>query len=262
MARPDLRFPFPADFARRLAGRRIETLGRRAKYLVAALDDGAALIMHLGMSGAFRVEGGEPVGTFHYERGKLAAHDHVRIVLPGYEIVYNDPRRFGFMTLGESATLAAHPFFAHLGMEPVAPALTPERLAAALAGKLTPLKAALLDQRIIAGLGNIYVCEALWRAKLSPRRTAGTLTRQDGGPTRRAVLLTEAILAVIAEAIEAGGSSLRDYVAADGSLGRFQHNFAVYGREGYPCPRVTCSGVIGRIVQSGRSTFSCPACQR
>ncbi|MEM8665299.1 MAG: bifunctional DNA-formamidopyrimidine glycosylase/DNA-(apurinic or apyrimidinic site) lyase [Pseudomonadota bacterium] len=262
LARADLRFPFPPGFARRLTGRRIETLGRRAKYLVAGLDDGAALIMHLGMSGAFRVAGSEPVGTYVHQKGKLAAHDHVRIVLPTAEIIYNDPRRFGFMTLADSATLDQHPYFAHLGMEPLAGALTPKRLAAALAGKQTPLKAALLDQRVIAGLGNIYVCEALWRAKLSPRRTAGTIVRRDGSPTRRAEHLTEAILAVIEEAIEAGGSSLRDYVAADGSLGRFQHAFAVYGREGDPCPRISCNGAIDRLVQSGRSTFFCPVCQR
>ncbi|MEM0906402.1 MAG: bifunctional DNA-formamidopyrimidine glycosylase/DNA-(apurinic or apyrimidinic site) lyase [Pseudomonadota bacterium] len=262
LARPDLRFPFPQNFAGRLKGRRILSLDRRAKYLLAHLDDGAALIMHLGMSGAFRVEGGEAMGVFHYQKGKTAAHDHVRMALSSAELIYNDPRRFGFMTLGETATLAAHPYFAHLGMEPLKGALTAERLAAAIDGKAAPLKAALLDQRVIAGLGNIYVCEALWRAKLSPRRQAGTIVRQTGAPTARAIALTEAILSVIEDAIKAGGSSLRDYVAADGSLGRFQHTFAAYGREDAPCPRPRCSGAITRIVQSNRSTFYCPRCQR
>ncbi|MBJ3777643.1 bifunctional DNA-formamidopyrimidine glycosylase/DNA-(apurinic or apyrimidinic site) lyase [Acuticoccus mangrovi] len=261
LARPDLRFPFPEHFAERLTGRRIERLGRRAKYLIATLDDGTALIAHLGMSGAFRVEG-ETVGQFVYPRGKSAAHDHVTIDLGTCRIVYNDPRRFGFMTLADAATLEAHPYFAHLGVEPMPGALTADGLAAALAGKMTPLKAALLDQHIIAGLGNIYVCEALWRARLSPRRMAGSIVRRDGTAGDRVSRLVAAILAVIEEAIAAGGSSLRDYVAADGSLGRFQHTFAVYGREGEPCARNSCSGVVTRIVQSGRSTFFCPTCQR
>jgi len=262
LARADLRFPFPDGFAARLRGRRVTRLGRRAKYLVAPLDDGASLIMHLGMSGAFRVAGDEPVGIFVHARGKLAAHDHVRFVLGGREVVYNDPRRFGFMTLTETARLAAHPHFCRLGIEPVAGELTAERLSAALAGRHTSLKAALLDQTVVAGLGNIYACEALWRARLSPRRLALTLARRDGGPTRRAAALAAAIVTVIAEAIEAGGSSLRDYVRADGSLGRFQHDFAVYGREDEPCARRECRGVVRRIVQSGRSTFLCPSCQR
>jgi formamidopyrimidine-DNA glycosylase len=272
LARADLRFPFPPRFAERLTGRRILSLGRRAKYLLAPLDDGTALIAHLGMSGAFRVEddalaaaaegGPAPIGRFVHPKGKIAAHDHVILTLGGTRIVYNDPRRFGFMDLGETAALQAHPFFAHLGMEPVAGSLTPDRLAAALKGKMTPLKSALLDQRVIAGLGNIYVCEALWRARLSPRRLAGSVVRKDGMAGQRVTRLAGAIVAVIAEAIEAGGSSLRDYVAADGSLGRFQHTFAVYGKEGEPCPRLTCPGTVARIVQTGRSTFFCPQCQR
>jgi formamidopyrimidine-DNA glycosylase len=262
LARADLRFPFPERFAARLAGRRILSLRRRAKYLVAPLDDGAALICHLGMSGAFRVEGGEVIGAFAHAKGKLAAHDHVVFSLGETRIVYNDPRRFGFMTIGETAHLESHPYFAHLGMEPIAGSLTPASLAAALAGKNTPLKAALLDQRVIAGLGNIYVCEALWRARLSPRRLAGTVPRKDGTAGERATRLAEAIVAVIGDAIDAGGSSLRDYVAADGSLGRFQHTFAVYGREDAPCQRPACRGTVTRIVQTGRSTFYCPACQR
>ncbi|MCF3935509.1 bifunctional DNA-formamidopyrimidine glycosylase/DNA-(apurinic or apyrimidinic site) lyase [Acuticoccus sp. M5D2P5] len=262
LARADLRFPFPERFAERLEGRRIDTLGRRAKYLVGALDDGTALIAHLGMSGAFRVEGGEPIGAMVFPRSKKAAHDHVTMALGERRIIYNDPRRFGFMTLAVTADLDAHPYFAHLGMEPMPGALTADRLAAALAGKAAPLKAALLDQRVIAGLGNIYVCEALWRARLSPKRLAGSIVRRDGSAGDRVARLTAAILSVIEEAILAGGSSLRDYVAADGSLGRFQHTFAVYGREGEPCPRPACDGVVKRIVQSGRSTFYCPQCQR
>ena len=262
LARADLRFPFPPGFAARLTGRRVERLGRRAKYLLAGLDGGTTLIAHLGMSGAFRVEGLLPPGQFVYPKGKIAAHDHVTLELDGATIIYNDPRRFGFMTLADTALLDQHPYFAHLGAEPVAGGVTAGSLAKALAGKKTPLKAALLDQRVIAGLGNIYVCEALWRAKLSPRRLAGTLVRQDGRPGAALVRLTAAIVTVIEEAIAAGGSSLRDYVAADGSLGRFQHTFAVYGREEDPCPRPACDGTVARIVQGGRSTFFCPQCQR
>lgn len=266
LARPDLRFPFPERFAERLTGRRVEALGRRAKYLVGTLDDGTALIAHLGMSGAFRVEGGdaagENIGAFAHPKGKIAAHDHVVLTLSDRRIIYNDPRRFGFMTLADAALLDQHPYFAHLGMEPVAGAMTPVALAAALAGKKTPLKAALLDQRVIAGLGNIYVCEALWRARLSPRRLAGSVVRRDGSAGERVTRLAAAVVAVIEEAIAAGGSSLRDYVAADGSLGRFQHAFAAYARQGDPCPRLSCRGVVVRIVQGGRSTFFCPVCQR
>ena len=262
LARGDLRFPFPDRFAERLSGRRVVSLDRRAKYLIAPLDDGTALIAHLGMSGAFRVEGRDVIGRFVHAKGKLAAHDHVMFAIGDTRIVYNDPRRFGFMILGETATLDAHPSFAGLGMEPLAGALTPDRLAAALAGKATSLKAALLDQRVVAGLGNIYVCEALWRARLSPRRLARSVPRRDGTAGERATRLAEAIITVVADAIAAGGSSLRDYVAADGSLGRFQHTFAVYGRQDTPCPRPQCRGVVRRIVQANRSTFFCPLCQR
>ncbi len=263
--RPDLRFPFPERFAERLAGRRVAALRRRAKYLLAELDDGATLLMHLGMSGSFRIEGGEPLAadSFHYERSKDAAHDHVVLHLRGgTRIVYNDPRRFGFMLLIGPEDLAAHPLLAALGLEPTGNELAAEALAQRFAGRAAPLKAILGDQTIIAGLGNIYVCEALWRAGLSPRRAAGTLVRGDGMPTARLVRLVEAVRAVIAEAIEAGGSSLRDYVQADGSLGYFQHRFAVYGREHEPCLKPACRGTIRRIVQSGRSTFYCPDCQR
>ena len=264
--RPDLRFPFPAGFADRLEGRTVASVARRAKYLLADLDDGVVLVMHLGMSGSFRVqtpEGTAAPGRFHHARGTRVAHDHVVLRLDDTtEIVYNDPRRFGYMTLVARAELAAHPLFGDLGVEPLGNALTPTYLAEAFAGRATSLKAALLDQRLIAGLGNIYACEALWRARLSPRRLAGAVARRDGTAGKRAALLADSIKAVLLDAIEAGGSSLRDYVRADGSLGTFQHAFAVYDREAEPCPRIDCSGAIRRIVQSGRSTFFCPVCQR
>jgi formamidopyrimidine-DNA glycosylase len=263
--RPDLRFPFPRNFRKRLTGRRVEGLRRRAKYLLGELDDGAVLLMHLGMSGSFRVEYADPVGqkAFNRARGKDEAHDHVVLHLrDGARIVYNDPRRFGFMLLLRRAELETHPLLAGLGLEPTGNALQPEALAPLFAGRTAPLKAVLSDQRVIAGLGNIYVSEALWRAGLSPRRAAGTLVRTNGQPTDRLEKLTEAVRAVIADAIEAGGSSLRDYVQATGELGLFQHRFAVYEREGESCLRPECRGTVRRIVQSGRSTYYCPVCQR
>lgn len=267
--RKDLRFPFPEAFAERLAGRRIVALGRRAKYLLADLDDGMVLIAHLGMSGSFRIEaenGGSMPGAFHHARSKDGRHDHVVFHLDGpagpVRVVYNDPRRFGFMDLAERTTLAEHPFLAALGVEPTGNALDPAHLAGRFAGKSAPLKAALLDQRLIAGLGNIYVCEALWRARLSPRRAAGSLVTKDGRPLPRLETLVEAIHAVIEDAIRAGGSSLRDHIRTDGTLGYFQHSFAVYDRAGKPCLRDGCGGTVRRILQAGRSTFHCPTCQR
>ncbi len=263
--RGDLRVPFPKRFAERLTGRRIEALTRRAKYLLAALDDGETLVMHLGMSGSFRIErGGEKlVRPFHDERPKLAAHDHVVFTLDdGARVVYNDPRRFGSMTLAPTLNLADHPLFRDLGVEPLSPEFDAGRLAALLAGVRAPLKSALLDQKRIAGLGNIYACEALHRARLSPLRQAGTLIDVHGAPTKAAKALVTAIREVLEEAIAAGGSTLRDHRRTDGELGYFQHAFAVYDREEAPCPRPRCRGTIARIVQSGRSTFYCPACQR
>jgi formamidopyrimidine-DNA glycosylase len=265
--RPDLRFPFPADFAGRLQGRRIEALARRAKYLLADLDDGTVLVMHLGMTGRFTVTlpsgPAEAPGVFHHETGGDAAHDHVVLHLSGgTRIVYNDARRFGFMTLVPRATLDDHPLFEGMGVEPLGNELDGAALARLFRGKAAPLKAALLDQRLVAGLGNIYVSEALHRAGLSPRRAAGTLARKGGGPTAAADRLAAEIKAVLAEAVEAGGSSLRDYAHTDGSLGYFQHAFRVYDREGEPCPRPGCRGVVRRLVQSGRSTFFCGVCQR
>jgi len=268
--RPDLRFPLPEKMGETLAGRRIEALGRRAKYLLVELDNGMVLGCHLGMSGSFRVEdedAAETPGVFHHERSKDSAHDHVVFHVVSADdrvrrIVYNDPRRFGFMFLTRRTELDDNPFLKGLGLEPTGNALDGAALAGMLAGRKTSLKAALLDQKAIAGLGNIYVCEALWRAGLSPKRMAGTLVRRDGTPTERCTRLAEAIRTVIADAIAAGGSSLRDYMHADGTLGYFQHSFRVYDREGEPCLRSGCSGTIRRIVQSGRSTFYCPACQK
>jgi formamidopyrimidine-DNA glycosylase len=254
--RKDLRFPFPPDFAGRLTGRTITALTRRAKYLLADLDDGQVLIAHLGMSGSFRVESELP-GGFHHERSRLSAHDHVVLTTDRHvEITYNDPRRFGFMLLVPRAELAEHPLIKSLGIEPLGNELSGAYLQTVFTKRAAPLKAALLDQKLIAGLGNIYVCEALFRAGLSPRRAARTL-----GPVR-AERLASAIRAVLEDAVEAGGSSLRDHAQTNGELGYFQHRFQVYDRTGQPCVRPGCQGMVRRIVQSGRSTFYCPACQK
>ncbi len=261
--RPDLRFPFPERFEERLTGRAVTALSRRAKYLVAELDSGEALIMHLGMSGRFRVErDGEAaqLGEFHHEHGGESVHDHVVFRLSnGATVTYNDARRFGFMDLVPTRDLAACRHFAGMGIEPLGNALSGGTIAELFRDKRTPLKAALLDQRLIAGLGNIYVCEALFRSGLDPRAPAGSLAGPDGTPTARAELLAGVIRDVLHEAIEAGGSTLRDHARTDGSLGYFQHTFRVYDREGEPCP--ACAAPVRRIVQSGRSTFYCEACQ-
>ena len=267
--RADLRFAFPADFAARLEGRQITSLGRRAKYLIADLDDGMVLTSHLGMSGSFRIEADEDgslkPGVFHHARSKDGKHDHVVFHVDGpagqARVIYNDPRRFGYMDLMARSALADHPWFKSLGVEPTGNSLDANELAGRLAGKKAPLKAALLDQRIIAGLGNIYVCEAMWRAQLSPVKPAGRLVRKSGKPTDALERLTQCIRTVIDEAIAAGGSSLRDHIRTDGTLGYFQHGFSVYDREGKTCPRPGCGDTVRRMVQSGRSTFYCPRCQ-
>ena len=260
--RADLRFPFPPDFVERLTGRCVMALARRAKYLLADIDSGDVLVMHLGMSGSFRIDSDTP-GMFHHDRSNLAAHDHVVFHLSnGATITYNDPRRFGFMLLETRAALADHKFFRDIGIEPLGNELDGALLARLFKGKAAPLKAALLDQTLIAGLGNIYVCEALHRAHLSPRRAAGALARKDGATSARADLLASCIRDVLEEAVAAGGSSLRDHRQTDGSLGYFQHNFRVYDREGEACTTPQCKGSIKRIVQSGRSTFFCGVCQR
>jgi formamidopyrimidine-DNA glycosylase len=254
LRRADLRFPFPEGFAARLAGRRVASLTRRAKYLIGELDDGAALVMHLGMSGSFRIDA---AGGFQSPRAKNPAHDHVVFHFDsGARVTYNDPRRFGFMLLERADALDAHPLFAKLGVEPLGGAMTAATLAEALRDRKAPLKAALLDQRVIAGLGNIYVCEALHRARLSPLRAAGRLA------PKSLERLSGAIRDVLGEAIRSGGSSLRDHRRTDGSLGYFQHSFRVYDREGAACPTRGCKGTIERVAQSGRSTFFCRACQK
>lgn len=264
--RPDLRFPFPDRFAARLKGVRVDALARRAKYLAAHLSSGDTLIMHLGMTGSFRIEQDEQAGIpgrFHYVRSKDHTHDHVIFHFNNaMRVTYNDPRRFGFMVMTEGAPFDAHPLIAHLGVEPLGNGLSAAYLNEAFKGRTSNLKAALMDQRIIAGLGNIYVCEALFRAGLSPRRKAGTLSRAKGAPSERLELLCATIRTVLDEALQAGGSTLRDYMHTDGSLGYFQHRFAVYDREGEPCATPGCTRTVSRIVQQGRSTFFCPSCQR
>ncbi|WP_315797174.1 bifunctional DNA-formamidopyrimidine glycosylase/DNA-(apurinic or apyrimidinic site) lyase [Bradyrhizobium sp. SZCCHNRI3043] len=264
--RGDLRFPFQPDFAKRLQGQTVRGLGRRAKYLLADLGSGDVLLMHLGMSGSFRVikpEHEETPGEFHTPRGKDSVHDHVVFHMSsGADIVFNDPRRFGFMKIIARGELEAEPHLKGLGPEPLGNEFDAAMLARACANKKTSLKAALLDQRVVAGLGNIYVCEALFRSHLSPRRLAATLATKKGEPTDHARRLVEAIHTVLNEAISAGGSSLRDHRQTSGELGYFQHSFQVYDREGESCRTDGCSGVVKRFVQNGRSTFWCPKCQK
>jgi formamidopyrimidine-DNA glycosylase len=263
--RGDLRTPFPSRFAERLTGRRVEALTRRAKYLVATLDGGETLVMHLGMSGSFRVEREAilVVPPLHHERPKLAAHDHVVFELDnGARIIFNDPRRFGAMDLVKSAGIETRAPFAGLGVEPLSAEFDAASLAAAFAGARAPIKTALLDQKRIAGLGNIYVVEALFRARISPLRPASILADAKDKPTAAARKLAPAIRAVLEEAVAAGGSTLRDHRQPDGELGYFQHSFAVYDREGAACPHRGCKGTIARIVQGARSTFYCATCQK
>jgi formamidopyrimidine-DNA glycosylase len=250
--RPDMRWPLPPGLAARLTGARVLGFRRRAKYILMRLSGGDSLLLHLGMSGRMVLT--QATG------GAAGLHEHVVLETDdGWRIGFVDPRRFGSADLVPTEAEDAHRLLAGLGPEPLDAAFTPAVLSAALAGKRTPAKAALLDQRVVAGLGNIYVCEALFRARISPRRLAASL------PGARAARLVAAIKATLTEAISAGGSSLRDYVQPDGELGYFQHAWKVYGREGAPCERCpgapACPGVA-RIVQSGRSTFHCPRTQR
>ena len=264
--RPDLRFPFPARFRDRLEGQTILSLGRRAKYLLIDLSSHEVLIMHLGMSGRFTIH--DPArkktpGMFHHETGGSDLHDHVVFHLEGgARIIYNDPRRFGFMDLVPREGLETCRHFKSMGLEPLGNELDGVRIRTLFEGKKAPLKAALLDQSLIAGLGNIYVCEALYRAGLSPRRRAGTLASSRGAMKEKADELAHIIRDVLTEAVDAGGSSLRDFAQTDGSLGYFQHRFRVYDREGETCLTKSCGGVVKRLVQSGRSTFFCPKCQK
>jgi len=264
--RPDLRFPFPDRFSERLEGAIVEGLDRRAKYLVARLSTSEALVMHLGMTGRFRVEEGGGVaepGSFYLEAGARPAHDHVVFHMEGgARVTYNDARRFGFMSLLPLSGLDQTAPFAGMGIEPLGSDLDGARLAALFAGRRAPLKAALLDQRLVAGLGNIYVCEALFRARLSPQAPAGSIATATGRPRDKAGALASAIRAVLEEAVAVGGSTLRDHAQVDGTAGAFQERFRVYDRSGEACVTPGCRGVVARVVQSGRSTFYCRDCQR
>lgn len=293
--RGDLRWPLPKDFVPRLEGCTVTGIGRRAKYLLADLSSGDVLLIHLGMSGSFHVfdernlrpdvratasreprrtpsfddlrsppqDEGSGLGNYYHERSQHAAHDHVVFHMSSHAIVtFNDPRRFGFMKIVPRQKLDAEPLLNRLGPEPLGNEFDAAMLARACKGKKTSLKAALSDQRVVAGLGNIYVCEALYRARLSPKRTASTIASKTDAPNQRAERLVEGIKAVLRDAIKAGGSSLRDHKRTDGELGMFQHHFSVYDREGEKCPTPGCRGKIKRIVQNGRSTFYCPSCQK
>lgn len=262
--RADLRWPLPDRFADRLQGRRVLDLARRSKYILAALDDGWTWLIHLGMTGRLAVGAldatAEAVGVFARDPGGgrlggLGPHDHVMLETAEHRLIYNDVRRFGAMDLAPTSEIASHKLLARLGPEPLSDGFDGAYLAARLAGRIFSLKSALMDQKIVAGLGNIYVCEALWRARLSPEKPAGQASR------RQLAMLSKAVKSVLEEAIESGGSSLRDYRQADGALGYFQHNFKVYGREQRPCPRRGCGGDVRRIQQQGRSSFFCPSCQ-
>ena len=262
--RADLRKPFPPRFAERLKGRKVLRLLRRAKYLLAELDSGETLVIHLGMSGRMRVYSGgrtRKLGQYVYDAAPEGAgqgkHDHVVFETDApARIVFNDHRRFGLMTLVATDRLNDDKLFKDIGVEPLSAGFGAAHLSKALAGKKTPIKSALLDQRVVAGLGNIYVCEALFRSGISPKRLAGAVQKD------RIAGLVKAIKAVLKDAIAAGGSSLRDHAQATGDPGNFQHHFLVYGREGKPCKTKGCHGTVKRIVQAGRSTFYCPACQK
>ncbi len=264
--RKDLRFPFQKDFSARLEGQTVTGLGRRAKYLMADLESGDVLLMHLGMSGSFRVlkdEGQAKPGQFHHPRSEDRAHDHVVFHMSsGAAVVFNDPRRFGYMKIIARKAFEDEPLLKGLGPEPLGNEFDAKMLAQSCANKKTSLKAALLDQRVVAGLGNIYVCEVLFRSHLSPRRLAATLATKKGEPTDHAKRLVSAIHAVLNQAIKAGGSSLRDHRQTSGELGYFQHSFQVYDREGEKCQTAGCSGIVRRFTQNGRSTFWCPQCQK
>jgi formamidopyrimidine-DNA glycosylase len=254
--RPDLRFPLPEKMADRLSGQRVEGLRRRSKYILADLSSGETLLVHLGMSGRMLVSGAT-LGTFHHEHPAPAKHDHVVFHMEnGARVTFNDARRFGAMDLMSTERAGEHWLLKDLGPEPLGNGFHADYLVGRLSGRVMPVKAALLDQRIVAGLGNIYVSEVLFRARIDPRRAAGDLTATEIGE------LVPVIRTVLDEAIAAGGSSLRDYRQADGELGYFQHSFRVYDREGAPCPASGCAGTIHRIVQSGRSSFFCPICQK
>ncbi len=264
--RPDLRFPLPERFAERVAGQSIIGLERRAKYLIASLSNGEDLVMHLGMTGRFTIvhDGtADTPGQYAHGTAPDPAHDHVVLNLRGgTRVIYNDPRRFGFMVMMARAERLQHPLFRELGAEPLGEELTADYLAAKAKSRKVNLKAFLMDQHVVAGLGNIYVSEALFQAGLSPNRAAKSLANRRGVPTEGAIRLVPAIRDVLERAIEAGGSTLRDYRHADGKRGAFQERFGVYDRAGSPCQTPGCGGEIRRVVHSGRATFYCPRCQR
>jgi len=254
--RPDLRWPFPERMAERLTGQTVQRLRRRSKYILADLSSGETLLIHLGMSGRMTVSG-DPLGQFVHDHPMPEKHDHVVFHMAnGARVTFNDPRRFGAMDLLPTATAEDHKLLSVLGPEPLGNDFHEQHLIDAFKGKNTPVKSALLDQGIVAGLGNIYVCEALFRGKVSPRRKAGQISAP------RVAALVPIIRQVLQDAIEAGGSSLKDFRQADGELGYFQHSFDVYGREGDPCRTQGCGAEIKRITQSGRSSFYCAQCQR
>ncbi|WP_282024267.1 bifunctional DNA-formamidopyrimidine glycosylase/DNA-(apurinic or apyrimidinic site) lyase [Limimaricola cinnabarinus] len=254
--RPDLRWPFPERMAERLTGQRVERLRRRSKYILADLSGGETLIVHLGMSGRMTVSGVK-LGRFHVDHPAPAKHDHVVLEMAdGARVTFNDPRRFGAMDLAPTDGLDAHKLLRGIGPEPLGNRFDAAYLVERLRGRMVPIKTALLDQKIVAGLGNIYVCEVLHRAGIDPRRKAGRIS------AARVASLVPLIRVVLEEAIASGGSSLKDYRQADGAMGYFQHGFRVYDREGAACGTAECGGAVERIVQSGRSTFLCPRCQR
>ena len=254
--RPDLRWPLPPQMGERLTGKRVDRLRRRSKYILADLSSGETLIIHLGMSGRILVSG-QMLGEFHHDHPAPEKHDHVLLAMEGGgRVTFNDARRFGTMDLTPTDQVDSHWLLAGIGPEPLGNSFEEDYLVARLKGRAMPIKSALLDQRLVAGLGNIYVCEVLHRAGISPRRRAGQIAAS------RVRSLVPIIRQVLVEAIEAGGSSLRDHRQTSGELGYFQHNFRVYDREGQPCPTPGCTGTIARIVQSGRSSFYCPQCQR
>lgn len=254
--RPDLRWPFPDRLADRLTGQTVLQLRRRSKYILVDLSSGETLLIHLGMSGRMTVSG-DPLGQFVHQHPKAEKHDHVVFDMAnGARITFNDPRRFGAMDLLPTDSWEQHKLLAGIGPEPLGNSFTADHLVDAFQGKNTPVKSALLDQRIVAGLGNIYVCEALFRSGISPKRKAGQIS------ATRVAALVPIIKQVLSDAIDAGGSSLKDFRQADGELGYFQHSFDVYGREDQMCRTPDCGTPIKRIVQSGRSSFYCPTCQR
>ncbi|MEP2944914.1 MAG: bifunctional DNA-formamidopyrimidine glycosylase/DNA-(apurinic or apyrimidinic site) lyase [Lentilitoribacter sp.] len=266
--RPDLRFPFSENFVARIKNCKITEIKRRSKYLIFVLDNDLTIISHLGMSGSFRIlkeNSEDQLGDFAHEKSKDGKHDHFVFHLDkdGHraKVIYNDPRRFGFMLLVPLNELDEHAYFKDLGPEPTGNGVSSEYLAQKLQTKSAPMKSVLLDQRIIAGLGNIYVCEALWRARISPERKASTLVTKGGKPSAKLSSLTTHIHDVIGDAIRAGGSTLNDHIQTDGKMGYFQHQFNAYGQEGERCQHENCKGVIARITQSGRSSFYCPKCQ-